>query len=65
MSYYSNPTENAAIGAIDREIKMMRKRAEQIKRRRQKGQLTPEELADARKQFVGIYGRFLREALED
>ena len=23
MSYYSNPTENAAIGAIDREIKMM------------------------------------------
>lgn len=65
MSHYSNPTANAAIGSVDREIRMMRKRAEQIKRRRQQGLLTPEELAMARKQFVGIYARFLREALED
>ena len=65
MSYYSNPTANAAIGAVDREIRMMRKRADQIKRRHQQGQLTPEELATARKQFSGIYARFLREALED
>lgn len=65
MSHYSNPTANAAIGAVDREIRMMRKRADQIKRRRQHGLLTPEELAKARKQFVGIYARFLREALED
>lgn len=65
MSHYSNPTANAAIGTVDREIRMMRKRAEQIKRRRQNGLLTPEELATARKQFVGIYARFLREALED
>lgn len=65
MSHYSNPTANAAIGAVDREIRMMRKRAEQIKRRRQQGLLTPKELAAARKQFIGIYARFLREALED
>lgn len=65
MNYFSNPTANAAIGSVDREIKMMRKRAEQIKRRRQNGLLTSQELAQARKQFVGIYRRFLREALED
>lgn len=65
MSHYSNPTANAAIGAVDREIRMMRKRAEQIKRRRKSGQLTNEELAVASKQFTGIYARFLREALED
>lgn len=65
MSHYSNPTENAAVGAVDRELRMMRKRAEQIKRRRKNGQLTNDELASARKQFIGIYARFLREALED
>lgn len=65
MNHYSNPTANAAIGAVDREIKMMCKRAEQIKRRRKMGQLTPEELTVARRQFIGIYARFLREALED
>ena len=65
MSYYSNPTENAAIGAVDREIRMMRKRAEQIRIRRRKGLLTAEEVALARKQFTGIYRRFLLEALKD
>lgn len=65
MSHYSNPTANAAIGNVDREIRMMRKRAEQIKQRRKNGQLTVEELAKAHRQFVGIYARFLREALED
>lgn len=34
MSNYPNPT---AIGAVDREIRMMRKRAEQIKRHCKKG----------------------------
>lgn len=65
MSHYSNPTANAAIGAVDREIRMMRKRADQIKRRHKQGLLTHEELAQARKVYVGIYARFLREALEN
>lgn len=65
MSHYSNPTADAAIGAVDRELRMMRKRAEQIKWRHKQGLLTPEELAKASKDYVGIYARFLREALED
>ena len=65
MSYYSDPTANAAIGTVDREIRRLRKRAEQIRRRRQKGLLTKQEEEDARREFVGIYRRFLREALED
>ena len=65
MSYYRNPTAEHAIGTIDREIKLLRKRAKQIKRRRQQGLLTPAEIAQARREFTGIYSRFLREALED
>ena len=65
MSHYSNPTANTAIGAVDRELRIMRKRTDQIKRRHKQGLLTPEELAQARKVYVGIYARFLREALED
>lgn len=65
MSYYRNPTANTAIGTVDREIRQLRKRADEIKRRRQQGLLTPQELAQARRQFKGIYSRFLREALED
>lgn len=65
MNHYSNPTANAAIGTVDREIRRMRKRAQQIKRLRRQGRLTLQEEALARKQFVGIYRRFLLEALED
>lgn len=65
MSHFSDPTANAAIGSVDREIKMTRRRAEQLKRRHQKKPLTPQELALAQKQFVGIHRRFLREAQED
>ena len=65
MSYYSNPTANAAIGTVDREIRMMRRRAEEIRRRRRKGLLTPQEEALARREFTGIYRRFLLEALND
>lgn len=64
MSHYSNPTANAAIGTVDRELRMMRRRAEQIKRHRKDGQFTAEDLALARKQSIGIYARLHREALE-
>lgn len=64
-SYYSNPTANAAIGAVDKEIARMKKWAKELKKRRLRGQLTPRELALARRCFTGIYRRFLREALED
>lgn len=63
MSYYSNPTENAAVGAVDREIRQMRKWARQIEKRRKEGVLTPQEVAQARRAFRGIHKHLLREAL--
>ena len=65
MSYYSNPTANAAMGAVDREIRIMKKRATEIRRLRKQGRLTPQMQAEARKQFPGIFYRFYVEALED
>jgi len=65
MSYYSNPTENAAIGRVDREWESMRRKAERIRARRLRGQLTRSELTEARRLFVGIYARLLRDALQD
>lgn len=64
-NYYSDPTANAAIGAVDRELKLMRKEAERIRSLRQRGQLTPGEEARARRRFAGIYRRLLLEALRD
>lgn len=65
MSHYSNPTANAAIGRVDRELEFMRRKAARIRERRLRGQLTHAELAEARKMFVGIYARLLRDALQD
>lgn len=64
-NHYSNPTANTAIGAVDRELRIMRKRAQSLKRLRQQGKLTPQQEAVARRQFVGIYRRLLEEALGD
>lgn len=63
MSYYRNPTANAAIGAVDKEIKIMKKRAKLIRQRRLMGLLTAEEAARARREFVGIHRRLRRVAL--
>lgn len=65
MSYYSNPTANAAIGAVDREIRIMKKRAKELRRLKAQGRLTPQIKAEARKQFPGIFYRFYLEALEN
>ena len=43
-NYYSNPTEAKAIGAVDRELQMMRARARRIKALKENGRLTAEEL---------------------
>lgn len=63
MSYYSNPTENAAIGAVDKELRAMRKRARYLKALRMQGLLTPALEAQARKAFKGLYRHLLREIL--
>jgi len=64
-NHYSNPTANAAIGAVDREINRMRKKAARLKALHRQGKLTQQELARARKEFTGIYRRILLEALEE
>ena len=65
MSHYSNHTENMAIGAVDKELRLMRIKARHIKALKEKGNLTPEDLEIARKQFIGIYHQLLVEALSD
>lgn len=65
MRNYSSPTESAAIGAVDKELARMRKKAEEIKRLRQNGTLTRAQLIEARKNFKGIYRSILDEALRD
>lgn len=63
-SYYSNPTANAAIGAVDKEIARMRKWTLELAKRRRQGRLTSRELEQARRAFTGIYRRFLREVMD-
>ena len=64
-NYRSDPTANAAIGAIDRELAQLKKLAKRIRILRQQGLITPEEEEAARKRFVGIYRRFYPEISED
>ncbi len=63
-NYRSDPTATAAIGAVDKEIRQMTKRAKRIKELRRRGLLTPEAEARARREFSGIFRSLLREALE-
>lgn len=62
-NYYSNPTANAAIGAVDREMKLLRKEAKLLRQRYLRGLLTPEEETRARRRFTGIYRVLLKNAL--
>lgn len=64
-SYYRDPTANAAMGAVDKEMKRMKKRAEKLRELRDLGKLTPEAEALARRQFTGIFRPILRKAMED
>ena len=65
MSYYSNPTENAALGSIHREWKRLDKIAKRIRRRRLEGTLTYPELYNACMQFGGIYSQLLVKAITE
>lgn len=62
-NYYSDPTASAATGAVDQELRQMKKRAREIGRQYRLGLLSPKELAQAARPFTGIYRRFLLEAL--
>ena len=58
MGNHSDPTANAAVGAVNREWKRMVRRA--VLLRRTSREPTPEEL----RQFTGIYGKLLRVPLD-
>jgi len=62
-NYRNDPTANAAIGAVDRQLKRMRKEAEQLGRLRRAGKLTHEEEMKARARFRGIFKHLLDEQL--
>ena len=62
-NYYSDPTANAAISAVEKEMKRMRKRAERLGTLYRSGRLTPGELRKAGREFKGIYWHLLEEAL--
>lgn len=64
-NYRNDPTGNAALGSIDREIKQKRKEARIAARMILGGQLTAEQEYRLRRRFTGIFRRFLEEALED
>lgn len=64
-NYYSDPTASAAIGAVDKELNQMKKRAKQLAKLRRTGSLTWEEELRARRQFTGIYSRLLKEAFAE
>ena len=59
MATHSDPTANAAIGAVGREWKQLLRKA--IAVRRANRSLTPEE----RKLFTGIYSMLLTEPLDE
>ena len=64
MKYISsNPTANAAIGAVDKELAHMRKEAARLKALKRQGRLLPAQEQAARRRFTGIYKRLLEEAL--
>ena len=60
---YSDPTGNAASGAVDRQIRQKRKDAVKAARRILSGQLSREEENFIRQQFPGIFRRILEEEL--
>ena len=64
-NHRNDPTANAALGSIDREIRENRRRARAAARMIRSGQLTPEQEYRLRRSFTGIFKRLLDEALEE
>lgn len=62
-NYYSDPTANAAVSSIEKDMKRMARTAEKIAARYKKGIISLDELEMAEKQFTGIYRNLLRNAL--
>jgi hypothetical protein len=63
MSYYSNPTANRAMGAVDKLIRKKTHRAERLGELSRTGKLHPKIRAQLPREFSGIYRPLLRVAL--
>ena len=48
---YSDPTANAAMGNLDKELDRMHKKVKDLRARRREGDLSPEAVARARSRF--------------
>lgn len=64
MRSYSDPTANAALGAIESEFKAKKKLAQHLKKLRRKGKLSDKELMDAGRQFKGIFRHIFDEVYQ-
>ena len=57
MSYYSNPTANAAIGAVDKELNKVKKEVKRLKELKKEGHLTDEKVRRSRARFKETLSR--------
>ena len=60
MAKYSNPTANAAIGAVEREMKAKEKKIKVAKELYQQGELSDDMMVSLYREFKGIYRPLLK-----
>lgn len=63
-NYRSDPTANAALGRIQREMKEKEALAKRMKELKKQGRLRPEYVELMRPCFSGIYRRILEDVLQ-
>ena len=61
MAKYSNPTANAAIGAVEREMKAKEKKVKVAKKLYSQGKLSDDMMISLYREFKGIYRPLLWE----
>ena len=65
MSYYSNPTANAAMGAVDKEIGKINKEIKNLRRQKAEGVITDAYFERRVEKLRGRYKGFFRRVLEN
>ena len=65
MSYYSNPTANAAMGAVDKEIGKINKEIKNLRRQKAEGAITDAYFERRVEKLRGRYKGFFRRVLEN
>ena len=65
MSYYSNPTANAAMGAVDKEIGKINKEVKKLRLQKADGDITEAYFERRVEKLRGRYKGFFRRVLEN